>query len=708
MARAGGPASVFVPQFGHSKPVVSVGFSPDGKWAMSADVFGTAILWDVATGRQLRSVRHSSAGDTYGSLSCAAFSPTGNVFATGGDRSSVILWHAHTGTAVQVLRKPRDDGNVRKSRQAREEEAEAAFEQVTSLGFSSDGRHLLAGFSDNSAWLWDVETCKSRRVLLRDKRNIRCVAISHDGTLVAAAGSDDIAIVSDVSTGRPRIELKGLKEEDVSAIAFSPDGKYLLGGDKDGGLILWDIATGKTARTFVGHRDEIRSLAFSPDGARFVSGSEDNKAIVWDVATGMPLQKLKGHDTDVTSVAFSPDGTSVLTGGADAQVMLWNAATGDRVRTFHGVSVPTTCVVANRDGRWLLMGTEGAGAVLWDPAHGKQVRQFRHEADSDSAQSVAISPDNKFVLTGDRGSGEARLWELETGKNVVGFAATSGYKTSYVASVAFTADGKYLFTAGGIGSTTLHDRVTGNPVRQFVGHSGGVLAGAVSPDRRFVLTGASDFHDRFAILWDAATAEEIRVLDGHQSAVTSVAFSPDGTLMATGSEDDTARLWETGTGKPLGMVAGHTAKISSIAFSLDGRFIITGSHDNSAIIWDTASRVRLRSLDGHTGPVDSAVFGGDTRFAFTASADGTVGMWDAATGRPLARLVNLDEGREWLVYTPDGMFDSSDAGTRFAAHRVSGTNTLLSDKQVQSEFRRPGMLGELFKRGMSNGVEASK
>jgi WD domain, G-beta repeat len=115
----------------------------------------------------------------------------------------------------------------------------------------------------------------------------------------------------------------------VNSVAFSPDSRSVLSGHSDGTIKLWDVATGKLLRTFLGPPAIVHSVAFSPDGRTMLSGSWDNTLKLWDVATGQLLRTLQGHSDWVNSVAFSPDGRTALSGSNDTSIILWSVSSGE-------------------------------------------------------------------------------------------------------------------------------------------------------------------------------------------------------------------------------------------------------------------------------------------------------------------------------------------------------------------------------------------
>jgi predicted NACHT family NTPase len=164
----------------------------------------------------------------------------------------------------------------------------------------------------------------------------------------------------------------------VLAVAFSPDGKVLATGEKDGRVRLWNVITGKELLTLRGHSSGVNSVAWSGDSLTLASGSDDNTVKLWNVQTGNCVRTLEGHSSGVMSVAWSGDSLTLASGSLDKTVKLWNVQTGDCVRTLEGHSHWVNSVAWSGDSLTLASGSLDKTVKLWNMQSGECIATFDH------------------------------------------------------------------------------------------------------------------------------------------------------------------------------------------------------------------------------------------------------------------------------------------------------------------------------------------
>jgi WD40 repeat protein len=190
-------------------------------------------------------------------------------------------------------------------------------------------------------------------------------------------------------------------------------------------------------------------------------------------------------------------------------------------------------------------------------------------------------------------------------------------------------------------------------------------------------------------LWDVATGTVRHTLKGHSEFVV---FSPDGTL-ATGSWEN-VKLWDVTTGVELRTLPAD--RVGAAAFSSDGKTLATGGKDNTIKLWDVATGAQLRALKGHSNSVTSVRFSAYNKYLVSGSYDASVKVWEVGSGQELASLIALDE-QDWVVVTPDGLFDGSPAAWDKIRWRFN--NDTFNSAPVEaffSDFYYPGLLADIF------------
>jgi WD40 repeat protein len=592
---------------GHTAPIQSVRYSPDGLRLVTADEEGTVKLWS-ASGQLLHSLQ-----DRAGVVTGACFCGDGRWLVASGEDQAVTLRDAGTGQKFPWPQAPSPRGKVlaaalhgpRIAAVSAEREvgvwdaatgkrvfflsAEKLQQKapITSVALSPEGRYLaVAGFG-RLLKVWDTTSGKEMPVpavpaAAAGLANVWSVTFSEEGTLAAAGTSPPL--VWKVQTGDPVAEFFGDGNLLLGGVVFSPDAKYLAGTSNREGLVLvWDLKSGKAVRGPRRHEHGIGGVVFSPDGQRLavLRGREVTleKLYPREAPSGLIL---RGHgDKRFRTLAFSPDGQSLAARTEEGEVLLWDVRTGDAIpllpaqRPAAGV-VGAGNLAFHPRAQLLVCGTAGNELAVWDLAGGAEERRPRIAAGR--TRCCAFSPDGGVLATA-AGTNRILLWDPSSGQQTGSLDTVIGE----VFSLAFHPRQPYLASCGSDPVVKLWDVKTGRKIHGFLGHRGLVTCVAFSPDGKQLAAGSAD---RTVCVWDTASGRRLFTLGGHLGSVVAVAYSPNGKRLASCGHDGTVKLWETGSGQEILTLAGHDGPVTCIAFSPDGHLLASCSHDGTVRLWD--------------------------------------------------------------------------------------------------------------------------
>jgi serine/threonine protein kinase/WD40 repeat protein len=532
-------------------------FSPDGK-QVAATVLargesgaelrsGELVIWDAATGRRLHAIP-----DIKGYMPRPAFSPDGARIALASQKSSdpfaseVKLWDIATGKFVKAL--PMEFGGAI---------------TTTAVAFSPDGKALAAvgsGLPSTSALhVWDV------------------------------------------ASGRERCTIQGPFRGDLVQVAFSPDSSRITCAGGDPRVGLWDATTGKELAIYRGHTSNVTAVAFSRDGRHLLSADATESVKVWDAHPRADALVLNPGGTPLCTTV-SPDAQRIATlAGFPVEVVkVWDLTGKQLLSLKRSTSRPNEAYnfralvfsgkggrLAYASGAWLPDAKPMGGLTVWDAA-GKELLNLHEEGAG--FFGVALSPDGTRVAAS-LTAGEVRIWEIATGKLLTTLPA-------FGLALTFSPDGTQLaMVSGGLRKPSLilvYDATTGRECARWDGLAGRLPNIAFSPDGRRVAVTASDFrHQGELVVGDMVSGRLMKLGRAHRS----VAFSPDGTRLAAYSAPlphaAEVSVWDVATGRQLLVLKGHAGASAEdgLAFSPSGdRIVSTASTWARSVIevktWD--------------------------------------------------------------------------------------------------------------------------
>jgi len=368
---------------------------------------------------------------------------------------------------------------------------------VTDITFNIDGRCLFITTLNGSVEVWAIINNELQLIYGRGYGySLWGVAISPDEKSVVISGNN--CAILQWKPGSEGVEY--IEHEGISAIVFSPDGKYLATAGRDHTARVWDVSNGREIAPMphdTTFSDAWRAVAFSPDGRYLATGNGSKTARVWDAKSGEEVARIT-HENNVRDIAFYP--------------------------------VP--------NGRYLVATASGEQtAQVWELDRLPEVACVIHEK---MVLDVAFSPDGNYLATASE-DGTVRISEVTTGKE---FPSISIPDNQPVKAIAFSPDGEYMAITTSSGDTAWVQKWKDISSQPFIEmkHTGIINNVAFSPKGEYLATVSND---RSIKLWNLATGNTVKSLS-HESQVQSVAFSPDGKLLTAGS-NGIVLVWDVDT-----------------------------------------------------------------------------------------------------------------------------------------------------------------
>jgi COMPASS component SWD3 len=275
------------------------------------------------------------------------------------------------------------------------------------LAVSSDAEAIASRQSDCSIKVWDALTEETHYVIPKHNAGFfKTVALDETGTTlirVLARKRNGVGSVAEVwQEGELQFTLVG-HEDEISAIAISPDGHTLATGSHDKTIKLWNLDNGKLLCTFcsqlfVGtHSEAVAAVTFSHDGEQLISSSHDRTIKVWNLRNRERPRTLCQRITAVQSIVVTPNGKAIATVSWDRIVRLWDLGSGDLLKTFEGHIATVSAIAFSPDGKVLISASSDRTIKLWDAETGKLGNVL--EGHTEAIEHLAISSDGHKIVT---------------------------------------------------------------------------------------------------------------------------------------------------------------------------------------------------------------------------------------------------------------------------------------------------------------------
>lgn len=602
--------------------IIALEFSSDGKQLTSVATDGTIHKWDPQAGQKLQpAAKGNPVMETTQAYPAWTFSAASKYMAMQAENFEIRVWDMTAGKELPKL-PPSKSG-------------------VLVTAFSPNGK-VLAGVSNRQGqedkkeeciFIWDIETGKLRHQLAPKLPATHALCFIDEGKTLLTGHYDGIIRAWDVKTGKQKLFPSTGHQDTVTAIAYSPDSKYLLSASSDKTICKWEVKPARLLWT-VSAATKVTSLAYASDGKSFATTGEDKTIRLWQASDGKALHKLEGFKQPVTDLAFSPNGKHLASWGKDFTLRLWEVSSGKKILEVKdddpnpaGDSATVESRVGIKglaftpDGKHLFTGSPFGIVQMRNAATGKIIRSFYSGTNfpgivflPDDTQVLKVSPDGKTLALSNK-LGTTWLWEIATGQvkaKLAGFPATPQFQPNQFGNpgFAFTGTGfQPAFNGGagvggfcgfgatgfGVGGGVGFGGIGGFGAGNFGGAGFGGGLGGFSAGSGFVGLGSGGFTGNFNPI-PSMHPNDIMLQSasqlGHTGPVTALVFSPSGKYIFTGGQDHTILLWNSLTTKKLLLVGQHQGPVTCLACSPDGKTLASASTDSTILLWDMASLLK--------------------------------------------------------------------------------------------------------------------
>jgi WD40 repeat protein len=677
-------------QKGHELAVLTVAVSPDSNYVATGSRDKSAKLWELSTGREVRSFLGHTA-----SVISLEFSRDGKYLLTGSGDNSARIWEVATGKEIFSVQPDE--------------------ERVTDVTFDPMGKFFVTVGFGRKAIVWGFPSKKKIKELPADgyagSGGLIHLAISPNGEWLAIGEDNSVANVYKVATWEKTFTFNFSEYSSCGGcftdVYFSPDSKYLVKATNRGEVARYSLTNGQRAAVYRKKVEDLKSVQLSRDGKQVVLCTE-KYVTIYNTEKGDSLKTINPNmEAEINQAAFSADGKRVLLACDNNTVQIWDIAKSTKVGELTGflnqrdkgglTYDPNSYWASNiakyvrfknnlllsRDNKTLLKGKFGTKAKRWDIATGKT--EMEYVGHDKAVLCYQYSRDGKKLVTGG-GDGTVIIWSAEKGDTI---RTIKTYREP-VFDVQFSNDESKIVSTSWEGLLKIHNATTGKRLEYFTIESGSIYHVLFSRNDLYLITASLPTGLQMR---EIDTQKIIREFVGHTETVSSIRLTQDGKKLLSASWDGSVRLWDIATGLADRKFSEHKGSVYAAIFNNSEKAVFSAGADRVIRMWDVATGKTIKTFVGHQSEVSSLQLTTDEKMLVSNSVDGVTKFWDLNSGKEFFEHIHFGE-KEWMVKSPEGYFNGTQEARRFI-HFVDGLKTYSVD-QFFDEFYRPDLLPKIF------------
>jgi WD40 repeat protein len=661
-----------IPESGQLFDYSSCSFVRGGKNVVTGGIGDeTAVLWDTATGKELRRFFHGA------SVENIAVSPEqSRILTFGGAPTFAKLWDLASGRNLQTFKYHHD--------------------LIVAGAFSPDGNRIFTASQDECVCEWSPDSTHPRHVVC-GLNQLDAAAFAPDASSLVFRSKDKKVQLFDHTTGKiiKQLPVKPTPSNYINEgvtdhpIVFDEAGNLVAVYAEYWGLVVYEIKSGEPL-WHVEVPDQF-GMAFSPSNEDLFVISSDfepprdqwimtTRLRIYDARTGSCRSESVLYSGDQrnapvsSAVAFQPGGELLVSchrgGTASGSASVLKRRDAANVCELKGSRNAINCLAISPKSNSIVVGDSTRYASFWDLTQGAVTATFGpHEIQPldvrfDKAETVITDEPNFFrrwpsdgttpPLQMDRQTTEGWLYPIRDDGNLALMFPGRGPRIDPNQPFATAAVLGFSDFFGELQAADVWRR--GSESKPFSFHCHSFGPAIFGPDGSSVYAIRDDQVCKF----DLSAGREVWSSKDLPETIETIAISRQSDRLLLGGHDDVvgvAQLWNAEDGTLIKRLVGHAGEVTSLAFSADGHLFATGDGDGKVLLWNSSHTKAILELKGHLLKVTAIAFFPDGNSIATGSIDGTIRLWKTADGSQVATLAASESG--WVVTAPDGRFDTN-------------------------------------------------
>jgi WD40 repeat protein len=574
---------------------IKLSFSPDGKFLAASDTIFQIKIWEVATNREIAMlIGHESW------VWDVQFSHDNKYLVSGSSDETLRIWEIASGECLQILKGHRD--------------------WVWRVNFMLNSKLVVSLGADRHIKLWRWSTGRSLIDFAVPEFRIRDGAFHGRRGLLAVCGDQGIKIWQvwlarklQVIADQPALQLR--------AVAFSPDGRKILGSNFSCIVHCWDVDSGQYLFALPGHPTQVGEINFNDRGQVVTTCLEQIR--VWNLQTGDCLKTI--NFAADCGKGFAYQDPLVATGSDNGTIKIWNLDSGRCISTAGGCAPRIMSLATNSRNLMVASSKDDGSLNLSDftadlscqPAN-PPFKNLRIAAHQGIAGGLSFSPNGKLVAS--TGSDRIiKIWDAATGENL---QSLTGH-TDYVAQLLFI-DDRTLLSRSYDATTRQWDLTTGHSQIFEQMQPQWVMSLGRSADGEWIAFGC----DTPSLLLLQRSTQQFTTYPAMGNRIRHLTFSHNDRWIIGATDDRTLNCWDVADNYSYNYWNTGTRDVTAIAAHPTQPDLLIIGHGNGQIsIWNLALQLLIWECPAHHQEIAAISILAQVNQVVTCSLDGSIKLW---------------------------------------------------------------------------------